>query len=118
MTDSRSQTPDELNELHAEKGRLYARYFAARPDRLASNPPGTDVAVGELLDEVKQLHEHVAQLEQSEKNLRAEAARKDAILATAGVQLVTKLSRSRFFRLPVIKRAGEMMVRLFNRAVK
>lgn len=109
---------NELNELHAEKGRFYARYFADRPERLASNPPTTDVAVGELLDEVKQLQARTAQLEQSDKTLRGDLARKDAILATAGVQLVTKLSRSRFFRLPVIRHIGQAAARIFNRAVK
>ena len=108
----------ELNELHAEKGRLYARYFADRPERLASNPPETDVVVGALLDEVKQLRTRVAQLEESDKTLRADMARKDAVLATAGVQLVTKLTRSSFFRMRLFKRIGEVIVRTFNRAVK
>lgn len=113
-----ANNPNELNELHAEKGRFYARYFADRPERLASNPPATDIAVGELLDEVKQLQARTAQLEQSDKTLRGALARKDAILATAGVQLVTKLSRSRFFRLPVIRHIGQAAARIFNRAVK
>ena len=108
----------ELNALHAEKGRLYARYFADRPARLASNPPETDVVVAELLDEVKQLRTRVAQLEESDKTLRADAARKDAVLATAGVQLVMKLTRSRLFRMRLLKRIGEVIVRTFNRAVK
>ena len=48
MSDT-TKDSSELNELHAEKGRLYARYFADRPARLASNPPETDVVVAELI---------------------------------------------------------------------
>ena len=112
------QLRDELNELHAEKGRFYARYFAGRPERLASNPPTPDDAVGELLDENAALGSRVAELEQREKQLEDELSRKNALLATASVQVAIKLSRSRILRLPVIRHIGQAVARFTNRLMR
>ena len=112
------QLRDELNELHAEKCRFYARYFAGRPERLASHPPATDDAVGELLDENAALGSRVAELEQREKQLEDELSRKNALLATASVQVAIKLSRSRILRLPVIRHIGQAVARFTNRLMR
>jgi len=107
-----------LNELHAEKGRFYARYFAGRPERLASNPPTPDDAVGELLDENAALRARVAELEQKGKQLAEDLDRKNALLATASVQVAIKLSRSRILRLPVLRHIGQALARLSNRLMR
>ena len=124
MTDSATssgdsrQLRDELNELHAEKGRFYARYFAARPGRLASDPPATDEAVGELLDENAALRARVAELEPREKQLAEDLSRKNALLATASVQVAIKLSRSHILRLPVLRHIGQALARITNRLMR
>lgn len=104
----------QLNRLYEEKGRLYASYLRDRPEMLNDQLPDTDVIVDNLLREIRAGRESLQALKAENEQLQ----RKVAVLSTAGVQLVLKLSRSRIFRWAPLRKWGERLTRLLNRLIR